>query len=342
MNLPQRISSQKERLETRFVPHPLLMNKHLMTIVPGFIPRSFSRFRRTGTPRWFELNDQNKLLGYSHFHKNKNKTAVVILHGLEGSSESPHVLGIANKLCASELNVLRLNMRNCGGTLAHSRSLYNAGMWEDLRFVMQSLQKQNGFDDFILVGYSLGGNLILNTAAHHKETFGYSIRGVCTVSPSIDLAEAVKTIELPCNHIYQNWFLRSMKARLIAKSRHFPEIYDASPLKSITTIREFDDRFTAPDGGYGTAERYYREASAINRLKEIRTQVFMLAAEDDPFVPIATFHKIKLSCPEIELIITEHGGHGGFFQKHRETEPFYDHFWAENRVVDFIRHITEN
>jgi len=326
----------------QFVPHPLLSNAHLMTVIPGFLPRRFSQFRAAGVQRWFELNNENKLLGYCHWQPEpeKAKATVLVIHGLEGSSESSHVLGIGFKSFAHGYNVVRLNMRNCGGSMIHARSLYNAGMWEDMRAVMRALHRENGSDNFILAGYSLGGNLILNTAAHHNEAEGYQIKAVCTVSPSIDLAHAVDEIELPHNRIYQDWFLRTMKAMLQKKSKQHPDLYDPTPLKTISTIRQFDDLFTAPNGGYGTAARYYKEASAINRLQHIKVPVFMLAAEDDPLVPVDTFHQLKSSNPEINLLITKHGGHGGFLQSRTESSFPFDQFWAENRVVDFILEVS--
>ncbi len=336
-------SKSSRSWQTRqFVPHPLLANPHLMTVVPGFLPRPFSTFRAAGLQRWFTLNDENKLLGYCHWQPEPEKAlgTVLVIHGLEGSSESSHVLGIGHKSFAHGFNVVRLNMRNCGGSMMHARSLYNAGMWEDMRAVMRTLHKENGCKEFILAGYSLGGNLILNTAAHHTDNEDYEIKAVCTVSPSIDLAHAVDEIELPHNRLYQNWFLRTMKAMLQKKSQQHPDLYDPSPLKSISTIRQFDDVFTAPNGGYGTAARYYKEASAINRLQHIKVPIFMLAAEDDPLVPIDTFHQLKSSNPEINLLITKHGGHGGFLQSGKESGFPFDEFWAENRVVDFILEVS--
>ena len=307
-----------------------------MTIIPGMLPRRTASFKHSGAALWFEINSENKMLGYCHWQKDKARPVVILLHGLEGSADSSHVLGIGAKAFAAGYSVLRLNLRNCGGSMAQAQTLYNAGMWQDVRFVMESLESDFGFKDFILVGYSLGGNLILNTAAHHAPDASYRIRAVCAVSPSIDLENAVEALELPQNRIYQDWFLRSMKAMILAKSRQFPKIYDPTALKEIRSIRDFDDRFTAPHGGYGSAVDYYREASALNQLKHIAVPALLIAAEDDPLVPINMFQKAQSAYANVDILISRFGGHCGFFQNRKEVELLFDQFWAENRVLDYI------
>lgn len=311
-----------------------------MTIIPGFLPRRLENFRRQGVPRLFPINEQNQLLGYCHWQNDKNAATVILLHGLEGSSESSHVLGIGYKSFRNNFNVLRLNMRTCGDSIDHSKSLYNAGLWQDVHAVMRTLCKEDGRHNFILVGYSLGGNLILNLSAHHEDSDGFKIQAVCAVSPSIDLARSVEELERPHNRIYQDWFLRGMKKKILAKSKQFPDTYDTKHLGRILTIREFDNCFTAPNGGYGTAERYYREASAHALIKDISTAVLIIAAEDDPLVPVESFRQIQADNPQVKLLITKHGGHGGFYQSQAESEPEFDHFWAENRVVAFIKEVS--
>ncbi len=340
------INNSKDWRSRGFVPHPLLKNQHLMTIVPGFLPRKkLNSFKKSGKSRLFEINKEAKLLGHCHFqtyqsHEEK-KPLLIILHGLEGSSESSHVQGIGFKAFMHGFNVLRLNMRNCGGSQMHARTLYNAGMHEDVLAVMQILHKEGLFNEFMLAGYSLGGNLILNAAARHdNESQSFQIKAVCAVSPAIDLCESVNAIEKPQNRIYQNWFLRSLKKKLVMKSRQYPDIYNPDKLQHVSTIREFDDHYTAPCGGYGNAANYYERASSFNYLKQLRIPTLIISAEDDPLVPIDSFREIKSIAPDIELLITEHGGHGGFFQMLNEKEKAFDQYWAENRVVAYIKEVS--
>lgn len=327
-----------------FVPHPLLANGHLMTVVPGFLPRNFSRFKAHGKARLFEVSNVAKLLGYCHFqsekHVKRRGPLVIVLHGLEGSSESSHVLGIGQKAYKHGFNVVRLNMRNCGGSMKHSQTLYNAGMYHDLHAVMNILHVEEGFDEFIFAGYSLGGNLMLNAAIEHEGK--QKIRAVCTVSPAIDLDHAVRSIEQPQNRLYQDWFLRTLKQKLSAKTKQFPEIYKAAELEKVSTIRDFDDSFTAPYGGYGNAERYYSQASTKGKIGKLSVPTLIIAAKDDPLVPVDTFEKLNQQNPLLDLLITEFGGHCGFFQQDRERHSGFDHYWAENRIIEFIKEVSRD
>lgn len=329
---------QEKRLQREFVPHRLLRNPHLMTIVPGFFPRKRD-FLKTGEPRLFQINADTRLLGHCHWQVDKKRPTMIILHGLEGSSESSHVIGIGRKIFVRGFNVVRLNMRNCGGSMHHAKTLYNGGMWDDVEAVMQILHAEDQLNEFALSGYSLGGNLILNTAARHERSRSYSIIAVCAVSPSIDLAHAVKSIEKSENRIYQDWFLRTLKQKILAKAQQYPEIYNIEGLDKISSIYEFDDRFTAPHGGYGSAANYYREASSISKIKDIDSPVLIISAEDDPLVPVDSFYQLQENSAHVNLVITKHGGHAGFFQEECEEEPLLDRFWAENRVVSFATEI---
>ncbi len=334
-------SNRKSWQGRSFEPHPILRNSHLMTIIPGFLPRkNLANFKKSGTPRLFRVNNDAEVLGYCHFQKDSDKPTLIVLHGLEGSSESSHVLGIGYKAFQEGFSVVRLNMRNCGGTMQYSTTLYNAGMWHDLRAVMKSLHKEDRIENFALAGYSLGGNLILNACARHDASLKFNIKGACAVSPAIDLANAVRAIERPENRIYQDWFLRTLKRKIVEKSKQHPDIYDPSALKDVLTIRQFDDVFTAPHGGYGNADRYYREASSYAYLKHIKIPTLIISAEDDPLVPIDCFSEVQNLSPFIELLITKFGGHGGFLQSQAETDSSFDHFWAENRVVAFLREVS--
>ncbi len=327
--------------ESQFIPHRLLANQHLMTIIPGLLPRRLGAFRKTGVARLFKINAETSVLGHLHLQQSKSdKATVIILHGLEGSSESSHVLGIGSKVFAKGFNVLRLNMRTCGGSMQHATSLYHAGLWQDLQAVMRILATEDGLKNFMLVGYSLGGNLILNAAAHHEKSDEFRIEAVVAVSPSIDLAHSVEALELPENHIYQVYFVESLKKKILAKFAQQPHIYKREPLDKIRTIRQFDDRFTAPHGGFGTAARYYEVASSLQHINKINVPTLIISAEDDPLVPIDSFTHIQSSCPVIELLITKQGGHGGFLQNQTESEHCFDKFWAENRVVDYLREVS--
>ncbi len=328
-----------------FRPHPWLKDSHLMSIFPGFFPRPLRRFARTGKRRLFKIDEKTSLLGYYHFNEGAKPTTptLLLLHGLEGSSESSHVLGIGYKACMNGFNVVRLNMRNCGGSIDYAETLYHAGLHADPLKVVEILRAEHPASKFILAGYSLGGNLLLNSALAASEgdpVAGDSLMAVCAVSPSIDLSAAVDAIERPENKLYQNWFLRTMKQKIMEKAKQQRRDFDIKSIAGIKSIREFDDKFTAPDGGYGSAERYYSEASSRDRLVNMKIPCLIIASKDDPLVPFESFATLNISNDMIELLITNEGGHGGFFQHSHEEEDHFDQFWAENRVVAYIKEVS--
>ncbi|HEY9786419.1 MAG TPA: alpha/beta fold hydrolase [Candidatus Obscuribacterales bacterium] len=319
-----------------FEPHPLLRNRHLMTMVPAFIPRT--TFQYQGFEHIFEVNDEAKLLAYCHVNKTREAQAtLLIVHGLEGCSESPYVLGLTMKAIEAGLNVVRMNLRNCGGTLHLTKTLYNAGQSADVISIAKQLKTQMGFRNIFAVGFSLGGNIVLKAAGEMGEQGSSVFSGVCAVSPSIDLAACVDVISRGMNRIYELRFLKGLIAKIKAKEALFPGRYDVERLPTIKTIRQFDDVYTAPDGGYGNADTYYRKASAIRCMDSIRVPALIITAMDDPIVPFTSFAHDSWQNPAIKLLAPRYGGHGGFYSRHPEifSGDWHDNFWAEHRIVGF-------
>lgn len=324
--------------EASFKPHPLLRSGHLMTILPAFVPRSFSLFRQKAERRIFQVESHTGLLSYCNFHDdNLERFTAVLLHGLEGSSESSTMLGIAEKAFNIGMNVIRLNMRNCGGSMHLTPTLYNAGLSRDIVSVCRELVEKDKRKNLLLAGYSLGGNIVLNASVEAKELG--AVKGVVAVSPSIDLHLCIDAIERPENAIYHHWFLRTLKQKIVLKAADHPHLYDVAPLRKVRTIREFDGLYTAPDGGYGTADNYYSTASAYKSLPYISVPSLIITAKDDPIVPFESFSAERMTNVNVRLVATAHGGHGGFFQARKEGRRGFDQHWAENRVVQFFEEV---
>lgn len=317
-----------------FIPHPLLPNRHLMTLVPYYWPR-WLRPRETPTEaRQFMVAPESQILGSCHWQPARDRHATVILvHGLEGSSDSHYMVGIARKAYRAGFNAVRLNQRNCGGTDHLTPTLYNGGLSADLREVVTALSAADGIEAIWLVGYSLGGNLVLKMAGEVGSTLP-ALKGVVAVSPSIDPAACVEALERPSNWIYHRSFVAHLRARIRRKARLFPGRFDLSPLDAVRTLRQFDETYTAPDGGYASAADYYERSGARHVLGAIKVPTLIITAQDDPCVPYRQFEtSILHGNPRIRLAAPTHGGHCGFLQRPRAAE---DVFWAENRLVDFI------
>lgn len=321
-------------LSDAFVPPPLLRNSHLMTLVAGYWRRGALLKTMPVEPRLFTTDHDTRLLGFCHWQPDrKSCRTVVLVHGLEGCSESHYMHGIASKAYRAGFNVVRLNQRNCGGTEHLTPTLYNSGLSGDYRAIIRELAMKVGLERIWLVGYSMGGNLVLKAAGELGSTEPV-LAGVIAVCPNIDPTQCVDALERPSNWIYHHHFLTSLKARLRRKARLLPGKWDLSRLDRIRLLREFDDRYTAPDGGYRDGPDYYDRAGARHVLGSISVPTTIITAQDDPFIPYSMFALPAVrDNPSIKLIAPRYGGHCGFFQPRRADE---DRFWAENRIVDVM------
>ena len=241
--------------------------------------------------------------------------------------------GIADKAWRAGFNVVRLNQRNCGRTEHLTPTLYHNGLSGDLRAVVTELSATEGIEAVWLVGYSMGGNLVLRMAGEVGNTL-QMLKGVVAVCPNIDPEACVTAIEQRRNWIYHRHFVGRLKARLRRKARLFPGKFDLSRLAGLRTLREFDEAYTAPDGGYASAADYYERSGAKHLLGAIAVPTLVITAQDDPFIPYHTFEDQALQAnPWIRLVAPMHGGHCGFLQRPRLDEDMY---WAENRIVEFL------
>jgi predicted alpha/beta-fold hydrolase len=319
-----------------FEPHPWLRNAHLMTIAGVFWRRKFPRLP-TGAPRLFDIESETQSRADCHWQKNPREHATLVLvHGLEGSSESGYILGTAEKAFVAGFNVVRLNQRNCGGTEHLTPDLYHSGRSADVRTVIEELIELDKLPEIFAAGFSMGGNLVLKMAGEYAGAAPEQVRGFVGVAPSFVLAACADALEERRNFIYERYFVRRLKQRMRRKAELFPERYAArvgnGALRAIGSVREFDEMITAPCSGFAGAEDYYAQASAINVLGAIARPTLILTAMDDPFVPYATFERREVrENPNIRLVATEHGGHCAFIGR----ESGEERFWCEGRIVEF-------
>lgn len=261
--------------------------------------------------------------------------AVIVVHGLESSSRSRHVLSVVQKALAAGMNAIAVNLRTCDGDYTLSNSLYNCGMSADIKAVAQELAQRDGLHTIFFVGYSLGGNIVLKAAAEFGAEPPSYLAGACAISPAIDPAACVQRLESGVSRIYQANFLYSLTRRIKAKYKVNPGNIKLALLKQIKSIRDFDEYFTAPDAGYLNADDYYRRAGAVSLMQDISVPTLIIQAEDDPFIPASIFSTPGLNNPFISLYLSRHGGHCGFIQQVKEVPKMFDDFWAENRVIEF-------
>ncbi len=316
----------------KFEPMRGLKNGHAMTIAAAFAPRRFAL--PPAEERLFQVDPESRILGYCHWQPGKRRDApvIVILHGLEGSSESNYVCGIAEKALRQGFHAVRLNQRNCGGTEALTPTLYNSGMSGDYKAVLEELSNGDGFEQIFLVGYSMGGNLMTKVAGEYGAAPPKALRGVCVVCPAMDLGACADALELRENYFYQRHFVKGLMARYARKAEIFPERYPKNGFGQVRSVREFDDKITAPQFGYRDAQDYYDAVGAKKVVAQVRVPMLMITAQDDPFVPYGLFLRAAPgNNPAINFATPDHGGHCGFISKHAGAERF----WAEQRIVEF-------
>ena len=314
-----------------FIPPFLLRHPDLMTLVPRYWPRRGLLTGIPSEPRLFSPMPGVQLLGYCHWQQDRlSAPTMLLVHGLEGCSESHYMRGIASKAFRAGFNVVRMNQRTCGGTEHLTPTLYNSGLSEDYRAIVSELAEKDHLSRIWLVGYSMGGNLLLKAAGELGQTEP-ALTGVVTVCPNIDPTQCVVALEHPRNWIYHRHFLKRLKARLRRKATLLPGKWDLTGIESIDRISEFDGRYTAPDGGYRDAADYYDRAGCRHVLGSIAVPTTIMTSQDDPFIPYSMFSLPAIqNNPSIRFIAPRYGGHCGFIQERQARE---DRFWVENRIV---------
>jgi len=327
-----------------FHPRRFLSNGHLQTIVGNFLPRTNTL--PTPTAELIEVSPalgsriSSQVLCHCHWQPESvraHSLTVILLHGLEGSSDSQYVVGNSNKLFRAGYNVVRMNMRNCGGTERLSPTLYHSGLSADIAAVMRHLTARHALTAIALVGYSMGGNLVLKLAGELGPTAAPLLRAVVGVSPAVDLGLSADALHRPVNRLYEYRFLRALLRRFRRKAMLFPHVYDPNRAANIRSVREFDERITALYSGFTGADDYYFRAAAARVLDRIAVPTLILHALDDPFVILSAETRAKiLANPSVTFLETAHGGHCAFLAPPNPAASD-DGYWAEFTLLRFLQ-----
>jgi uncharacterized protein len=318
-----------------FRPRRWLRGGHVQTLAAFFLPRRINL--PAAEHRLIEVEPGVPVLCHCHWQEDRRALTLIVVHGLEGSSESQYMLGIARNGLAAGMNVVRMNQRNCGGMDHCAPTLYNSGRSGDVAAVARNLVERDGVPGFVLIGFSMGGNLVLKLAGEWGGDGPVEFRGVAAVCPAINLAAGADALHEPANRIYEYYFLLQLFQRYRRKLKLFPASYDGSRLRGIKTLREFDDRITAYYCGFTGADDYYARAAAANVIDRIARSALVIHASDDPFVRILPeTRQALLSNRNIHYVEIEDGGHCAFVGE-RDGDSAYDGRWAEREVVEFAK-----
>ena len=316
-----------------FKPRGYLRNRHAMTLAGNFLRRVSSL--PAAEECLFRVDAETQIMCHCHWQPEaERKATIIIVHGLEGSSLSKYVIGNADKAWALGMNIVRMNMRTCGGTQGLTPTLYHSGLSGDVGTVLHSVIEQKNLRRVGLIGYSMGGNLVLKLAGELGANAPEALKVVAAVSPAADLAASADAMHIGGNRIYEWKFLISLMRTYERKRKLFPDRYKKVE-RYPTSIREFDDVITARYCGFAGAQDYYTRAAASRVIDKIAVPTLIINSADDPFIRLLPETRAKIQAnPNIILLETAHGGHCAFLAQSNGD----DGRWAERQIMHFFIH----
>jgi len=304
---------------------PLFRNPHLQTILGHYWKRPDWDARFPIEQHFYRTETDVQVLVESQRPSGCVAGEIVMVHGLEGTGRAVYIRSLSRAALDAGFAVHRFNMRTCGGTERFCPTLYHGGLTSDLYTVVRQLADE-GRGPIFLVGFSLGGNVVVKLAGELGERGPELLAGVCAVSAPLDLAACSRRMAQRDNRMYERRFVRRMRQRLVATGRYRQRDFEG--LKSVTAI---DDHITAPSFGFGNAANYYLSQSAVRYLDGLRVPVLLIYSKDDTLVPSETFDTPAVrDNPWIECIPTEHGGHLGFLGRGPQR------FWLDSTILEWV------
>jgi len=272
-----------------------------------------------------------------------SRTLAVLLHGLEGSSKQQYIVGMAGLLNRHDMPIVAFNFRSCSGELNKLSRFYHSGDTEDLRYFLQSLQSDQRFDRIVLIGHSLGANVILKFLGEEGDkikNWTCPIVSTVTFSCPVDLDAVSLKLAQPENKIYMANFLYSMKGKLKQKEKNGlvkKSDVDWNVAFKANNFLVWDNAVTAPLHGFKNSQDYYQKASALSFIEKIQIPTLLVNGQDDPFLAPSSFpHQVAINHPNFYLETPEQGGHVGFVNSNKD--PYY---WSEWRAIEFLQEILK-
>ncbi len=313
-------------ITTSFKPFSLFRHPKIQTIAPALLrnPRPLKRERVR-----LETSDGD-FVDIDQRIAQKNAVAI-ISHGLEGSSQSQYVIGIARALESAGFDTIAWNMRGCSGENNRLLTSYHSGFTADLDAVIEYAGTL-GYEHIALIGFSVGGNITLKYLGENSGSLSPRIKAALVYSVPLDLRSTAEELALAKNALYMKVFLRSLLEKLAEKAVRFPGAIDLSGADEIKTFAQYDSRYIAPLFGYASAEEYWVKASSKPFLPSIKVPTLLLTSVDDPFLrPASIPTDAAAANPFFYLEVSQFGGHVGFMR----SLP-WGSYYSEMRGVTFL------
>ncbi|MEW6348106.1 MAG: alpha/beta fold hydrolase [Thermodesulfobacteriota bacterium] len=305
-------------------------NGHIQTVCASLfrkVPGARYRRRRIQTPDGDFLDLDVSSTGATK--------AAVVLHGLEGDSERAYVRGMVRALNRAGWDAVAMNFRGCSGEINRRLRFYHSGSTDDLDTVVSHLIAERSYSDLALVGFSLGGNVVLRYLGERGPDVPERIRGAVAFSVPCELVTGAKVFEAPANTLYLKRFLRMLRGKIREKTRLFPQLITDEGFETIKNFKDFDDRYTAPIHGFLDAEDYWRQTSSKPLLDRISVPTLLVNAADDPFLSPECYPAAEAEQnPSFFLEIPRNGGHVGFVAFQPSGE-----YWSESRAASMLNNL---
>jgi predicted alpha/beta-fold hydrolase len=263
--------------------------------------------------------------------KSQRPNLLIICHGLEGSTDRAYVKGIARFFNLKGWDVLTWNYRGCGQEINRKLRFYHSGATDDLETVIKHASINHHYLNISLVGFSLGGNLVLKYLGERGSTV---ISKAVGLSVPMDLYGSCLQISNGFNRIYGSRFLRKLKQKVKTKAALYPGVFDLQLLDKVKYLIEFDDFFTAPIHGFKNALDYYQKCSSLNFINNIQVPTLVVNALNDPMLSPSCYPKIAtINHRYLELLYPVAGGHCGF-----ADTRCVEGYWSEELVWNYLNH----
>lgn len=315
-----------------FEPHPLLRNRHAQTLAGTYLPAG--RYPYRARRHRVSLADGDAVIVHDDSPPSwpADGRVAVLIHGLAGCHSSPYMIRAAAKLNAAGVRTFRMDMRGCGAGAGLCARPYHAGRSDDAAAVLRFVDQLCPLASITLVGFSLSGNIVLKLLGETPEIVPEHVAKVAAICPAIDLGRCVRSLVGPVQRMYDRYFVRELCRQIRGNQRLNAALPPLSAPRRMKSMLEFDDLYTGPVCGFGTADNYYSSSSARRHIEQIRRPTFILAAQDDPLVTIECFEELRVPA-NVVLHVTKHGGHLGYVGK-RGVDP--DSRWMDWRIVDWV------
>jgi predicted alpha/beta-fold hydrolase len=315
-----------------FKPHPLLRNPHAQTLAGAYLPsgRYVERAAKLRVP----LPDGDTVVLHDDRPTNwrSGDRVALLVHGLAGCHQSSYMLRAAQKLVRRGVRTFRMDHRGCGAGEGLASLPYHGGRSDDVRAALQLLQTLCLGSPVAVVGFSLSGNIVLKLIGESPSTVPINVEKVLAVCPALDLGLCAHSLSGRWQKFYERYFVSSLCRQVHVNRRLRPDVPALNAGRRLKTLIEFDDLYTGPVCGFGTAENYYATNSARRHVANIRLPTLILIAEDDPLIPAASFDALQ---PPDNVLLhrTTHGGHLGYVGKPGVDG---DSRWMDWRIVDWV------